>query len=307
MIHMERRVSKLSKRIFYAILFILLFIPLHIFGYVYVGTKKDATLNSAHLKVRGERKYLGEFVKGKDDIVISGYLLIVENGEKIPLRQAKVYLYLNTSQSSYLLAENFTDENGKFYFRINVDESFPTGEVTFTVIYPGSISSGLAPTKLYYYAIIKEPQAMETSSAWAAIGVLLVMLMIGFILSMRSIYARKARVGEMPIWREILNSMLEQSRKRDINFVLLVRELVDSLCKMYGIIPKFGSPLQQKLLLLKDSISHTAFNILKNLVSMYELITYGGPYARTVLISTIDFEVWYKLLDMVSKELEGKK
>jgi len=119
-------------------------------------------------------------------------------------------------------------------------------------------------------------------------------------------YSRRERAGGMPVWREILNSMIEQAKRRDINFVLLIRELVDSLCKRYGIIPKFGSPLQQKVLLLKEAVSEEVFNVLKNLISLYELMNYGGPYARTILISTMDFDTWRALLDMVSKELGGK-
>lgn len=310
MIYMEKNTEtlKLSKKTFLMIFFVSLITLSYILDHAGIGVKRNATIDMVYLKASDNRKYLGEFIRGEDNIIISGHLAVVEDGEEIPLGNVRVYLYMNISHTSYLLMENLTDENGNFYFEIHVDETYPTGEVNFTVVYPGSIRSGLAPTKFYYYAVIKEPQqGTDSASAWAVVGALITVFMVGSILSIKSIYRGRKHAGEIPMWREILNSMLEQAKRRDINFVLLIRELIDSLCKKYGIIPKFGSPLQQKILFLKDSISDGVFNVLKNLISLYELINYGGPYARTVLISTMDFGTWCKLLDMVSRELEGRK
>jgi len=299
--------AELCKKKIRSIFFAFLIFSLLAFVTMSSSRRGNIEETTSFFRISENRKYLGEFVQGKDYIAISGRLITIENGQEVPLVNVRVYLYMNVSQNSYLLSENLTDEDGRFLFNLHVDETYPIGEVNFTVIYPGSINLGLAPTRIYYYAIIKEPQRESNpTGAWTVIGILIAILVAGSILSIKSMYSRRERAGGMPVWREILNSMIEQAKRRDINFVLLIRELVDSLCKRYGIIPKFGSPLQQKVLLLKEAVSEEVFNVLKNLISLYELMNYGGPYARTILISTMDFDTWRALLDMVSKELGGK-
>ncbi len=261
------------------------------------------------LSLKAEEEFLGEFVRGRDTIRISGRLVIEENGSDIPIAHAKVYLYMNISESeSMLLYDNTTDSNGSFLFCFLVDERFPLGEVLFMVYYPGSLYEGIAPARMYYRAVIKGEQK-EGLGAILVVVLLFMMMLSSALVSLRRMFARKYRARGMPVWKEILNTMTEQARKKDVNFVLLIRELVDSISKELGILPKPGATLQEKVSALREMLPDDALNIIKNIIAVHDLLTYGGPYARTILISTMDFDTWVALLsdltDVLDKRLGG--
>jgi len=255
---------------------------------------------------------LGEFVKGRDTIKIKGRLVVIQAGEEIPIPDANVILYMNTSETeSEYLNENRTDSNGYFYFKVFLDSSYPTGEIYFTVVYPGSIKDGYGPTRIYYKAKIleEEPQeenGQQNTEAIVVIVLLVIMMLSSTIISLRQIIKRERAKTGAPMWKEIIDTMEKQAKRRDINFVLLVRELVDSLGRELGIIPKIGAPLQERLMSIEGLLDEEAYNIMKNLVAIYELLNYGGPYARTILMSSFDFDVWSSLLEQLNKSI-GKK
>ena len=289
---------------------IFLFFMTHIHGiYSHIGNSYS---QSKYLADSKEIIDLGTFVKGEDYIEITGKLVVTEGGEEIPVSNEKVYLYLNKSEEeSELISECTTGSDGDFYFRIFVDMTFPEGVVYFTVYYPGSVDKGYGPTRIYYKATITiEMVTYEReggdSKAYVVIALLLIMMASSAMMSLRQIMRReKARMGA-PMWREILTAMTEQARRRDINFVLLVRELIDSLCRELGIIPKVGAPIQERAMALEGVLEEDAYNILKNMVAIYELLNYGGPYARTILMSSIDFDVWHSLLNELARSIEKK-
>ena len=261
---------------------------------------------------KGNINDLGEFVKGRDTIKIKGRLVVVQAGEEIPIPDANVILYMNISETeSEYLNENRTDSNGYFYFKVFPDSSYPTGEVYFTVVYPGSIKDGYGPTRIYYKAKIleEEPQeenGQQNTEAIVVIVLLVIMMLSSTIISLRQIIKRERAKTRAPMWKEIIDAMEKQAKRRDINFVLLVRELVDSLGRELGMIPKIGAPLQERLMSIEGLLDEEAYNIMKNLVAMYELLNYGGPYARTILMSSIDFDVWASLLEQLNQSI-GKK
>ncbi len=262
-------------------------------------------------------EFLGEYVRGQDTITVSGKLMIISDGEEIPLRDEEVYLYLCTNgtfdpSTARLLDKDITGADGSYSFSIFVDESFPLGEILLVVYYPGSISKGLSSAYIYYRAKIISPEISEgeerrqTEKAILIIILLIIMMATSAVISIKSALKRARSEASTPMWKEILGEMIERAKRRDINFVLLVGELIDSLCRKLGIIPKVSATLLEKAMMLSDVLDEKAFNVLQNIVDIYELLSYGGPYARTVLISTFDFEVWKVLLDQLMKSIQEK-
>jgi len=260
-------------------------------------------------------EFLGEYKKG-DTIKIDGRLVASFGDTEVPISNETVFLYMSTEgsesiENSQLMGQTKTDNDGYFSFEVKVGEGFPTGEVTFIVYYPGSISKGFSATKVIYRAKIIEPTGEpqgggQTGMAILVIVLLFAMMLTSVVISIKTAFKRREEKRGVPMWREILDTMISQARRRDINFVLLSRELVDSLCKQFGIIPKASATLLEKTMELRGFVGEKAFNIIKNMISTYELLSYGGPYARTILMSTFDFEVWKELLEDLSRMISEK-
>lgn len=255
-----------------------------------------------------EPRYLGEFFKG-DKIKIRGRLVFVENGLEIPIPGASIELYANFSSGRRLfLGINKTDNNGVFIFSVHLDQRFPTGEIIFTAYYPGDPLVGFDSVRIYYKAVIKQRPVENLSyTVGFLIGVsLLTMLALGSVIVTVRISKHKQRAEAAFTWIEILDNMITKVMKKDFGFIMLAGTLLDSLCRRLGKIPQINITPQEKLLLIKEYLSEEGFNILKNVISLYEIQLFGGPYARSVLMASIDFGVWAQLLKALRDELASR-
>jgi len=253
--------------------------------------------------------YLGEFVKGRDKIRIQGQLLVMENNERVPIAGVFVELYANFSDGTWLfLGENKTDENGIFVFVVSVDNRFPAGEVILTVYYPGDILKGYEPARAYYRAIIKEPQQNNTNSllGMSVAIILLIMMFSGATMTLMKLSKHAHRARPVTTWLEILDEIITKVSRREFNFIMLTGSLLDALCKYFGRIPRASMTLQEKLLMIKEYLSEEVYNILKNMISLYEIQLFGGPYARSILMNTLDYDVWKHLLEKIKEEFVSK-
>lgn len=258
--------------------------------------------------VHGTVKDLGTLVRGNSTLYIRGKLLAVSDNTTEPIVKASVYLYLNkSSNESYLLATNKTDDEGVFIFKIFVARDFPLGEVYFTVIYLGDLLRGYAPAKFYYKANIVESNSGGIALSEEAIAILIVfslMMLSGVVLSIKRLTKSRLGAKSFERWLELLDTISEKVDKKDFSFIALVGDLIDSLLRKFGIVPPLDATIQKKLLLIRENLDDEAFNILKNMVSLYELYMYGGPYAKTVLMNTLDFSVWKKLIAKLKQLLQ---
>ena len=262
---------------------------------------------SPHIKQNEE--YLGEFIRGQDKIRIWGRLLVVDNGESKPIVGATVELYANFSDGSWLfLGENMTDINGVFIFVVDVDSRFPVGEVIFTVYYSGDPLRGYEPIRAYYRAIIKAPPPSNAYhiSGSLIIGLLLVMMILGALVSLRRISKHISHGIAPKTWLEVLDEIITKVSRKEFGFIMLTGKLIDALYKYIGKIPRASMTLQEKLLMIRDNLSDEAYNILKNMVSLYEIQLYGGPYARSILMNTLDYDTWKHLLTKLKEEFTSK-
>ena len=261
------------------------------------------------LYAQQKEKFLGEFTKGRDVIRIGGQLFYIDEGEKKPIINAKVELYANFSDGSWIfLGENTTDSYGYFLFVVRVDNRFPAGEVIFTVYFPGDIAKAYEPVRMYYRAIIREPKSSNISSMLGIliVGILIFMMIVGMALSLRKMLKQEYRSATSKTWLDVLDEIIKRASRKEFGFIMLIGELIDSLCKHFGKIPKASMTFQEKLLLIRENITEETYNILKNMVSLYEIQLYGGPYARTILMNTLDYETWKQLLAKIREELTSR-
>ncbi|MCR8433206.1 MAG: hypothetical protein QXH55_03005 [Candidatus Korarchaeota archaeon] len=256
-----------------------------------------------------ELQYLGEFFRG-DVIKITGRLLVIDNNTEIPIFNAVIELFANLSDGKTLfLGSNKTNVDGLFLFSIRIDHRFPTGEVIFTAYYPGDALLGYDSVRMYYRAIIKHQSLNNLDyEIGLFIGILLLIMMtLGTIMVTLRISRHEQKAETTAVWIETLDNMITRASKKDFGFVLLSGSLLDSLCKRFGKIPRLDMTIQEKLMLIREHLSENGFNILKNVVSLYEIQLFGGPYARNILMTTLDYALWAHLLKVLREELGYKQ
>ena len=109
----------------------------------------SSNLSTSFLLLPFQGNYLGRFIRGEDIINISGSL-VTEDGT--PVENADIYLYLNASNGNdFYLGTYKTDSNGQFNISFLLPLETPVGNTTLSLIFPGDLSLGLAPTYAYYW------------------------------------------------------------------------------------------------------------------------------------------------------------
>ena len=144
---------------------IVLLIPLL---YVVLGIRGNICINSSSLQAVSETKqnsfdnliratssdWLGFFVRGEDFVNITGQLVSPETGEPIPNDQIEVYLNFSSGKSVFIGTFS-TNSQGYFNVSFPVLSTYPIGNATVWIYYPGNPLAGFGPTsKLYEITIL---------------------------------------------------------------------------------------------------------------------------------------------------------